>query len=120
MKTYLDCISCFLRQSLEATRNVTQNPQVHERILPAMLLAISKLDLYRPPPLVGQLIHRRLRQLTGVQDPYRTDKDRFNRLVTDLLPKLTSKVKTATEPLLAAAKIATAANAIDMGISRKL
>ena len=33
MKTYLDCIPCILRQSLEAARLVSADPAFHEKIL---------------------------------------------------------------------------------------
>lgn len=116
MRTYLDCIPCFLRQSLEAARNVSSDVRVQEQVLKEILHTVAALDLNRPPPLIGQMIHRRLRELTGVMDPYRAAKARFNRLITELLPELRASVVAADEPLLAAAKIATVANAIDLGM----
>ena len=80
MKTYLDCIPCFLRQSLDAARNATEDRQVHEQILRDVLRLTCELDLQRTPPFMGQLIHRRLRELTGVEDPYRAAKQHSNRL----------------------------------------
>ena len=79
MNTYLDCVPCFLRQSLEAARIFTADIRVHEQIVRDVLCMAAELDLDRPPPFVGQAIHRRLRDLTGVRDPYRVAKSRFNR-----------------------------------------
>lgn len=116
MQTYLDCIPCFLRQSLEAARNVSSDAHLHEQILKEVLQTVAALDLNRPPPEVGQVIHRRLRALTGVKDPYRAAKLRFNSLITEMLAELRGIVASAEDPLLAAAKTATVANAIDLGM----
>lgn len=120
MNTYLDCVPCFLRQSLEAARNVTPDVGIHESILREVLRMAADLDLDRPPPFVVQAIHRRLRDLTGVRDPYLAAKTRFNDLALAVLPKLRETVRGAADPLLAAARLAVAANAIDMGASSAL
>lgn len=88
MNTYLDCIPCFLRQSLEAARNYTDDADVHEQILREVLRIAAKLDLNRPPPWMAQIIHRKLREITGEDDPYRTAKSRFNQLAIEVLPEL--------------------------------
>ena len=41
MKTYLDCIPCFVSQAIKAARCVTDDPRVHERVSRADLI-ISK------------------------------------------------------------------------------
>jgi uncharacterized protein with ATP-grasp and redox domains len=117
MRTCLDCVPCFLRQSLEAARGVTEDVRVHERIVREVLRMTAELDLERPPPFVAQAIHRRLRELTGAQDPYLAAKRRFNDLALEALPALADRVRQADDPLLAAARCAVAANAIDMGIA---
>lgn len=120
MQTYLDCIPCFLRQSLEASRNVSADPQLHERLLREILQLIPELELNRPPPLVGQLIHRKLRTLTGVEDPYQAAKQHFNHLISDMLPELRATISKADNSLLAATRTAIVANAIDLGMYSSL
>ncbi len=120
MKTYLDCVPCFLRQSLEAARIVSQDVQLHERTVREVLRLAAELDLGESPPFVAQRIHRRLRELTGAEDPYRSAKTRFNRMAMDALPRLAELVQESEDPLLAAAKLAVVANAIDMGVSSSI
>lgn len=115
MNIYLDCLPCFVRQSIDAARNVTQNTQVHEQIVREVLRLTAELDFSMTPPRVGQLIHRRLREMTGVDDPYREIKTKFNTLAMDLLPELEREVKQSADPLLAATKLAIGANIIDLG-----
>lgn len=115
MKTSLDCIPCFLRQTLEATRYVSGDPSVHERILREMLRSLAKFDFDQSPPVVGQWVHRKLRQLTGNNDPYKPAKDRFNRFVLDLLPELRSMVSASSDRLKTSVRLAIAGNIVDLG-----
>jgi uncharacterized protein with ATP-grasp and redox domains len=115
MKTSLDCIPCILRQSLEAARLVSSDPKVHEQILREALHWTEEMDLEQSPPAIAQRIHRRLRELTGVADPYREAKDWQNRTGMELLPKFRTEVKLAQDPWLMAARLAIAGNMIDMG-----
>lgn len=95
---------------------MTDEPAVHERIVRDVLRMAAELELDRSPPFVGQHIHRRLRELTGASDPYREAKRHFNRLAMEALPELRILVQNAKDPLLMAATLAVAANAIDMGV----
>ncbi|GAH88028.1 unnamed protein product, partial [marine sediment metagenome] len=88
MKTSLDCIPCFIRQALDAARLVSTDPADHKRIVRDVLRWAGEMDLKQPPPVLGQRIHRRLREITGVDDPYRAAKERQNSMVMGLLPDL--------------------------------
>ena len=120
MNIYLDCIPCFVRQSLDAARNATDDVEVHEEIIRHVLRLAAELDLNRPPPWVSRLIHRRLRELTGVADPYQGVKSRYNRLALSMLGELRERVKSSPDPLMAAAEVAMAANVIDLGVKSSL
>jgi uncharacterized protein with ATP-grasp and redox domains len=116
MKTSLDCIPCFVRQALDAARFVTDDPEVHEQVVRMVLRTAAEMDLSDTPPAIGQRIHRRLREITGVKDPYRNVKDRFNRLALDMMPNLRARVETADDPLMMAVRLAIAGNVIDLGV----
>jgi len=120
MKTFLDCIPCFVRQALGAARLVSPDPAVHEKIIRELLRWTSKIDMNQSPPAMGQRIHRRLREITGVKDPYRAAKDHQNRLARSLLPEMKAKVESSSDPLTAAVSLAIAGNAIDMGVNSDL
>ncbi len=78
------------------------------------------MDLAQSPPAMGQRIHRQLRQMTGVGDPYRAAKDRLNTLALELLPAFSARIKSADDPLLMAVRLAIAGNIMDMGMTSKL
>ncbi|MFP4106160.1 MAG: damage-control phosphatase ARMT1 family protein [Phycisphaerae bacterium] len=120
MRTALECIPCFARQALDASRLITEDPALHEQILREVLRWTAEMDLEQSPPTVAQRLHRRLRQLTGCADPYRRIKDRFNRLALEAYPDLKTKVRQAEDPLWLAMRLAIAGNVIDLGVSGDL
>ena len=120
MKTSLDCIPCLVRQSLDAARLVSPDPLVHEQLIRDVLHWTGEMDLNQSPPEIAQRIHRRLRELAGVADPYREAKEWQNRIAMELIPKFRAEVKAAQNPLLMAARLAIAGNVIDMGSNGNL
>lgn len=120
MKTSLDCMACFVRQSLEAARLASNDPEDHERVMRDVLGWSAEMDLNLPPPVVAQQIHRRLRQLTGIKDLYRRPKDYFNLMALEMLPTLRTQVDTAADPLIMAMRLALAGNIIDMGVNSSI
>lgn len=62
------------------------------------------MDLSQSPPAMAQRIHRQLRQITGVDDPYRHAKDRLNNLVMELIPALKAEMESGNDPLLMASR----------------
>jgi uncharacterized protein with ATP-grasp and redox domains len=118
MKTCLDCIPCFVHQALEASRFVTDDAGTHEEVVRHVLRLAAGMSMDRPPPEMGQAIHRRLRELTGALDPYREPKGRFTRLAMDMLPDLAALVARSADPLASAVRLAIAANIIDLAAGR--
>ena len=66
MKTALDCVPCLIRQSLDASRTVSDDPLIHEEAMRDMLRWTADEVSGSSPVLLGQRLHRRLRVLTGV------------------------------------------------------
>ena len=118
MNTYLDCYPCFLRHALEATRAVNQDEGVQKVVLTEVMETLKKSDLRTPPPRLAQLIHKRIRKVTGIRDPYRAIKAEQNKYMLGLETILTEHVKSSSASLEQALKLAGACNAIDMGPTR--
>ena len=120
MRTFVDCIPCFVRQALDSVRLATNDHSVHERLLREILKAASEMDFRQSPPAMGQQIHRLIRELSGQRDPYRETKDRFNRLALDMYPLLEALVERSPIPLKTAVRLAIAGNVIDSGVNSDL
>ena len=115
MNSYLDCIPCFVRQALDAARMADDDPLLHQQILRDVLLLTAEMDLSVSPPAIGQQIHRKLRELSGIVDPYANVKRHFNRMALDMIPELRTRVAAAKNPFAAALRLAIAGNIIDFG-----
>lgn len=117
MRTYFECVPCFVRQTLDAVRFVTEDETIHERVLRQVLHRASTMDLRVSPPAMGRYIHRLIRDLTGNTDPYQRVKDQSNRLALELYPTLQEKVERSPRPLDTAVRLAIAGNVIDFGVN---
>lgn len=96
---------------------ISADPAVHESIIRDVLHWAGDMDMDQPPPLITQKIHRHLRTITGVQDPYRRAKAHQNQVALRLFSELKKELKTASDPLEMAVRVAIAGNVIDMGIN---
>lgn len=99
---------------------ITEDPGFHTRVIREVLGWAGQIDLDKPPPFMGQLIHRRLREITGIKDPYRAAKEQANNMALNLFPELKAKIKTAADPLDLAARLAIAGNILDMAVKADL
>jgi len=115
MQTYPDCIPCFLRQALDAARAVTSDATIHEHVLRETLRMASEMPFDKPPPWMGQRIHRLLRRATANDDPYRQAKTWSNDLALALRPKLQERVRASADPFATSVLVAIAGNIIDLG-----
>ncbi len=120
MKTYRDCIPCMSRQALASARMAVDDEAVREQVMQQVARAFSDMDMRQSPPVMGQLIHRIIRETTGNRDPYREVKERFNRLALVLYPVLKARVNGAARPMEAAVRLAIAGNIIDSGANSEL
>jgi len=102
---------------LEAARLASVDPVVHEQIMREVLHWAEEMDLNQSPPVMAQRIHRRLREITGIDDPYLAAKNRQNCIAIELLPTLRAEIQSSASPLMTAARIAIAGNMIDMGVN---
>jgi uncharacterized protein with ATP-grasp and redox domains len=116
MRIYLDCLPCFLRQTLDAVRCVTPDEQIHEKVMRQVLELVGSTDPRRTPPAIGQQIHRVIRRMTGNADPYRQRKQDSNMLAMRLYPQLKERIRDARRPLETAVRLAIAGNVMDFGL----
>jgi len=116
MKTYLDCIPCFVRQGLDAARLISDDEQIHRQVVREVLRLTVDLDMSQTPPAMGQQIHQLIRKLTGNEDPYCDLKKRHNQFALELYDLLEPTVHSTEDPLGTAVRLAIAGNIIDLGV----
>lgn len=115
MKTYLDCIPCFVRQALDAARHARMDAIQQEYLIRRVLQEISLMRLNESPPVMGSKIYALIRELSGERDPYELIKDRSNAYALELFPNLHEEVVSSENPFETALRFAMAGNVIDFG-----
>lgn len=120
MRTYLDCLPCFLRQALDAARRVTDDEKIQRDVLNRVASVLPELPLYATPIDVGREVHRLVREAMGVDDPYREAKRSSNDQAMALLPEMRRVVDASADRLRTALELAAAGNAIDLAIHSRV
>jgi hypothetical protein len=109
-----------MRQALEASGFAIRDERERETVMRRLIGELSRMDLDRPPPVAAQKIHRLLRRESGVADPYREAKGRFNVMALELLPSFRDRIARSPDPFASAARLAIAGNVIDLGVKGDL
>lgn len=115
MNIELECIPCFARQAAEAVAETVSEPARREPLLRQLLRDLAGADWGGSPPVLGQRIHRRLRESLGIADPYAAVKDRMNRAAAALLPAVRQRMAGELDPFVAAVRWAIGGNLLDAG-----
>jgi hypothetical protein len=108
-------MQCFIRQALEASRFVSDEPAFHDQIVRNILHYAAKMDLNITPPEAGQQLHRCVRKASGNADPYYELKRSYNRLALTFLPEIRKQIDASADPFITALRYVIAGNVIDLG-----
>ncbi len=120
MPSSIDCSLCLMRQSLEAARFATPDPEIHEKVIREVMNRVLEFGFKTPPPIVGQKIHRTIRELTNNPDPYLHVKQKFNEMMLSRIDHFRDLIAASDDPLDTAVRLAIAGNTIDFAIRANL
>lgn len=115
MKTAVDCLPCFMRQSLQVARIAKSSPELQLRIVQKIAALIAGLDANLDPPANAGQIYQAIAEITGCDDPYRQLKKKSNSEALKILPSLQREILTAKSQLSTCLRFAIAGNSIDYG-----
>jgi uncharacterized protein with ATP-grasp and redox domains len=110
-----ECVPCFVRQAAEALALCVPDGSKRADIMRQCLTAIADAEWNVSPTVVAQRVHRQIRECAGAADPYRSVKDRMNRLAIELLPRLQAEGQASDDPIESAVRIAIVGNLFDSG-----
>lgn len=119
MNTAIECLPCFLKQTIIALRqyyglNDSSSDKMGQ-IMKGVLTIMQNADMSKPPAYTTTFIHRYIRDRLG-EDPFEKIKAEYNNIALGLYPGLRSLVREGDDPLFKAARLAIAGNIIDFGI----
>ena len=119
MKTYLDCFPCFMQQTLRAARIATNDETKIKKLLDEVGMMLKDIPMENTPPETGNIIYKKIAEITGNNDPYKKIKEQNINEVLKLYPKLKEIVKNSEDKLLTAVRLAIAGNVIDLGMDKE-
>lgn len=115
MRTSVDCVFCFFRQTFEFLRAAGIDEARTEGVAREVAALLSRFDFNNTPVSISRDLHRIIKRAIGVDDPFYAQKRKYNALVLRMYPRLKSLVESADDPFDAAARLAMAGNIIDFG-----
>ncbi|MHC4870706.1 MAG: damage-control phosphatase ARMT1 family protein [Planctomycetota bacterium] len=119
MKAVNDCIVCMFNQALNTARVVTDDPEVHNKVLIELGKELEHISLDTTPAAVSQPVYEIVSRVTGIADPYKMIKEETNKEALSLLPMLEKVIYESSDKLKAAIHLAVAGNIIDLGIGHE-
>ena len=119
MKTYLDCIPCFMQQALRAGRIATSDENKLKQILDKTGEMVKTISMHDTPAETGMMVYQIVKEVTGVYDPYKDIKQQHILETKSIYPELEKLVADSDDRLLTAIKIAIAGNIIDLGVNKE-
>ena len=118
MKTYLECIPCFMQQAYRAAKFATHDEEKIKQVLDSTGEMIKSISLNATPPETGNHIYKNVRDITLNNDPYKDIKKANINEALKLYPELRKRIQHADDPLLTAIRIAIAGNVMDLGVNK--
>lgn len=115
MKTSLDCLPCFFKQTLEAGKFLGLPTKSIKFIMDEIGSELKNFPLDMSPPEMSYRMQRMFVEMTGKEDPYLEIKDLSNKQALAVIDDLRKLVSESQTPLETAAKLACAGNIIDYG-----
>ena len=105
MRTYLECMPCFIKQSLEAARMATDDEEVQTKVIKKVMEHLQDISLTSSPPELSRDVHEIIRRITKSKDPYKKVKDQSNEMAQKEYPRLKKLVAESDDSLLMAIKL---------------
>jgi hypothetical protein len=105
-------------QALRAGRIATKDEKKIKALLDEVGCMIKEIPMDNTPPETGDIIYRKVSEITGVPDPYKKIKQANIKEALKFYPRLKQIVIESDNRLLTAIRIAIAGNIIDFGVNK--
>ena len=120
MKTFLDCIPCFMSQALRAARLASDDDAVIKQVLDKTAGFIQKMPMENTPPQTGEYIYSYVSEITGNRDPYSEIKKLNICKAFELYDYFNKWLSEQPDRLKGAVMLSIAGNIIDLGFKGQI
>ncbi|MBU4484110.1 DUF89 family protein [bacterium] len=115
MKTFKECIPCFLKQAENTLTFIEVNDADRDTIISRANEYISDIDCNLTPPEISRGIYHIVSNVTGIEDLFKNAKIESNKVALSLYPHLKDILSKSKDRMLTAVKLAVVGNTIDYG-----
>lgn len=115
MQTSLECLVCFMQQTLATAKLSTTDPSVQSRVVKESARLLADLDMSLSPPVNAIQIYGLIAAITHENDPFAAAKKKSTELALSLRDSVRHQIETSENPLQTAVRFAIASNIIDYG-----
>ena len=115
MKLDAECYPCMMSQALRAARLSGMKGDALHDAMQETEAFLREVDPSISPPAAAVFFYDRIKELSGVEDPFRELKHESNQKALALLPRVREDVWGSSDPLSFALRAAVAGNIIDFG-----
>lgn len=117
MKTYYECVPCFINQTLRMLKSHESPHQ--EQVLKEVLRILADADFNSSPPELTRKVFDVFEKYYGHTDIYRDIKKESNSYILSMYKELAGIVESSLDPFDTAMRLAIAGNVIDFGANHK-
>ncbi len=117
MRTYLDCIPCFMNQVIRTGRLLGLAEPSIKQILSQLGKDIEHIPMDDPPPKIAIKVYDLINKYAGLKDPFHQIKKQGTQKALALYPVLRQQIDKASDPLGHALRLSVIGNVIDFGVS---
>ncbi len=115
LKTYIECIPCLLRQTSDALAISDIDDSLKHDVMRNVLKEIAGMPFDAPPPYLSGAVHRRIRELTGIKDPYASLKKKATNSALGMIKSVSKVILKSVDAFEAAVRFSIAGNILDFG-----
>lgn len=115
MKHSIDCLPCLLRQAVRTAKIYMPNEEAQQKLVKEIMAEMIALNDDVSAPYIAHKIQDALINALGNPDPYKEDKDYYNREMLKLESDLLKLRDSYEDTFTAGIKLAAAGNIIDFG-----
>lgn len=118
MKISYECIPCIARQSVEVCKESIVDLKLQQDAIKLCLKSLSSLEFNETAPEIAHRIHNIVKDITGIEDPYKDLKVKYNKIAEDLYKKIKAKdwMGKSEDPFDLACRLSIAGNIIDFSV----
>ena len=120
MNVHYKCIPCTINSYLRLVDTGIIPDDLEKVILRRLLRELALVDYDQSPPVLGQRMHRLIRELLQNTDPYHEIKEKYNNMMLELYPRFEGLINRSEDPFDTSMRLAIAGNVIDFGSQYQL